>query len=634
MRITKLQLQDYKCFEKLVLDNLGNRVVLVGPNGCGKSAVLEAIAALKEYAGSYNPQPHVYVREIQVVNRHVMAWPDNTPVPIRGNQPSATISAEVKLDDTEKALAGGLDTARVGIRIDKSGEVTLTEADGNVANLFKHFDPESSIGVVDYISPNRTFPRQRVENINLGAVSVHQQRLERIELPRPNYDAYNKFRTVKDFLISLAVEEFSHHQATGEDLGGIKLLREIFSDFFGPKVFLGFKKLDAELQIAVRTPYGDHDIDQLSSGEKELFFIFVNLFRIRKLPSVILYDEPERHLNAGLETRIIPALNRLRTRNQMWIATHGVELIGSLPMQDIVALKKDPGGVQFERFTDPSRTDRVRLLELLGAKVGLQLACNRVVFLEGKDSQADKRILDKLAGPKLPGVLFVASGASAAVMGAGTRAGVLLEKASKDTSFLMVLDRDFRDQAGVAALEKKLNNRIHVWNCNEVENLLLSAEPIREVLAFCGVETFQTAEDVRKGLQAAAVRLQEHFACQWAAYRMHSGGAGVEADAVRPTNEANLRKLAANSRKHSAESFSEEAVTTALEAARREVRQCLGTDRWLRELPGKEILEEFRKTHLPGVQSDTFKEQIVSAMVRSGTIPKEVDELCEFIKKH
>ena len=148
----------------------------------------------------------------------------------------------------------------------------------------------------------------------------------------------------------------------------MRLLREIFSDFFGPKVLLGFSKLEAELQIAVRTPHGDHDIDQLSSGEKELFFIFVNLFRIRKLPWVILYDEPERHLNAGLETRIIPALDRLQTRNQLWFATHGVELIGSVPMQEIVALKKQAGGVQFERFTEPTRTDRVRLLELLGGQ--------------------------------------------------------------------------------------------------------------------------------------------------------------------------------------------------------------------------------------------------------------------------
>jgi energy-coupling factor transporter ATP-binding protein EcfA2 len=414
----------------------------------------------------------------------------------------------------------------------------------------------------------------------------------------------------------------------------MKLLREVFSDLFGPKVLLGVNALEAELQVAVRTPYGDHDIEQLSSGEKELFFIFVNLFRIRKLPSVILYDEPERHLNAGLETRIIPALDRLQTRNQLWVATHDVELIGSVPMADIVALKKDAGGIRYERFTEPSRTDRIRLLELLGATVGLQLACNRVVFLEGKNTQGDKRILDKLAGPNLPGVLFVASGPSVAVMGAGTRAGLVLEQASKDASFLMVLDRDFRDAASVIALEKRLNDRVYFWKCHEVENLLLSPEAIREVLTFSGVETFKTTEAVRNAVQEAAKRLEDLFICQWTAYRILCSGPDNDEERVRPSDEENLRKLIANAKKRASDAYSDEAVNNALEAARRGVRQCLGTDRWLRELPGKEILEEFRKTHLPTVQSDTFKEQIVSAMVRAGTIPPDIDDLCAFVKSH
>jgi predicted ATPase len=632
MRITKLQLENYKCFQNITLDNLSDRVVLVGPNGSGKSAILEAIAVLKEFIGTYHPSANVYYRSLPPTNRNALAWPDGVPVPVRGNEATATVTAELELDETEKTMAGGLARGKVGIKIDRSGEVSVLQAELDLQKLFSHFDPGSGIGVIDYISPFRTFPQQRVSNINLNAVSVTQQRIERIELPRPNYDSYSKFRTVKDFIIGTDFEEYTHFRATGEQLGGMDVLRGIFSEFFSPKILVGCKKLDAEMQVAIRTPYGDHDIDQLSSGEKELFFIFVNLFCIRKLPSVILYDEPERHLNAGLETRIIPALNRLQTRNQLWIATHGVELIGSVPMQDIVALKKESSGVQFERFTEPSRTDRVRLLELLGAKVGLQLACNRVVFLEGKNSQADKRILDKLAGPKLPGVLFVASGPSVAVMGAGTRAGVLLEEASKGASFFMVLDRDFRDAASVAALEKKLNNRVYVWKCHEVENLLLSPEAIREVLTFSGVDSFKTTEEVRKGLREAAQSLHELFACQWAAYRMHSGGHGGDEEAVRPTDETNLRKLAANAGKRFGESFSEASVTRALEAARKDVLQCLGTDRWLRELPGKEILEEFRKKHLPGVQSDTFKEQIVSAMVRASTVPKGVDELCDFIK--
>ncbi len=95
---------------------------------------------------------------------------------------------------------------------------------------------------------------------------------------------------------------------------------------------------------------------------------------------------------------------------------------------------------------------------------------NRVVFLEGKQAHADKRILDQLAGPRLPGVLFVASGSSLDVQGSATRASLLIEKASKDTAFLMVLDRDYRDEDSVQDLIKRLNQRVFVWSCHEVEN--------------------------------------------------------------------------------------------------------------------------------------------------------------------
>src|SRR5262249_38758480 len=147
------------------------------------------------------------------------------------------------------------------------------------------------------------------------------------------------------------------------------------------------------------------------------------------------------------------------------------ELITTVPLPDIVAIGREPGPSRVQRFLEESKTKRVRLFEELGAKVGLQLVSNRVVFLEGKDSHADKRIIDKLAGPKLPGVLFVASGSSKGVMGAGTRAGLIVEQASRDAAFLMVLDRDYRDEASVRRLKAKLNNQVYVLKCHEIENI-------------------------------------------------------------------------------------------------------------------------------------------------------------------
>ena len=92
------------------------------------------------------------------------------------------------------------------------------------------------------------------------------------------------------------------------------------------------------MQVLVRTPSGDHDLIGAEFGRKGTILIIISLYRIRNLPSIILYDEPERHLNPGLEARIIPAIEKLQSKNQIWISTHGIELIGSVPMTDVIAL--------------------------------------------------------------------------------------------------------------------------------------------------------------------------------------------------------------------------------------------------------------------------------------------------------
>jgi ATPase subunit of ABC transporter with duplicated ATPase domains len=135
MRITKLQLENYKCIQSITLDNLGGRVVLVGSNGSGKSAILETIAVLKEFVGTYHPTTQVYVRSLQQINKAAPAWPDGVPLPIRGNESAATVTAELELDETEKSLAGGLARGRVGIKIERTGEVSVTVAEGAISPM-------------------------------------------------------------------------------------------------------------------------------------------------------------------------------------------------------------------------------------------------------------------------------------------------------------------------------------------------------------------------------------------------------------------------------------------------------------------------------------------------------------------
>jgi hypothetical protein len=338
-------------------------------------------------------------------------------------------------------------------------------------------------------------------------------------------------------------------------------------------------------------------------------------------------------MNAGLETRIIPALDKLQTKNQIWMATHGIELIGSVPMADIVALKRQAGLASPERFREDSKTDRVRIFEAIGAKVGLQLASNRVVFLEGKDSHADKRIIDRLAGPELPGVLFVASGSSKGVMGAGTRAGEIVTKASKDAAFFMVLDRDYRDDQGVAALESKLKNRAMVWGCHEVENLLLVPKILLKIVQNSGGDNLKNEGDVLNALLECAKSLEDRFIAQWTAYRVHSKlNPDDEEKEPKPTDEKSLTGFAAGVLRRTTNAYSPSAVKTEIDQTRNEIQTSYHNGKWQEILPGKEILAAFQEKYLSGLQLDTLKEQIVSEMVNTSYLPAEVQHLIKRIR--
>jgi|GEM_PF-6003466 len=633
MRITNLVLQDYKCFEYLELKDLGDRVVLVGPNGCGKSAILESIAVLKEFIGSYRPVQNPYGRTIAVAQKYVsVAWPSEIPLPIRGEQTVATISATIVLDEMEIQITGVSKAEySLAVEIQRSGEVTFSSDNTGIAKLFQHYDPASGIGVLDYISPYRVIPLQKISTLDLNSLSLEQQRMERIELQREDSN-YQKFRSVKQFIISQQLEDLGHMQLTGILRDSIAHLKKLFAEFFTPKILLGYSSSGNEMHVSVQTPSGIHDIDQLSSGERELFFVLTNLFRIRMLPSVILYDEPERHLNPGLEARLIPALDSLQTKNQLWIATHGMELINSVPLEQIVALQRAGSTGKPERFTDGDSKSRIRIYESLGAKVGLQLACSQVVFVEGKSSHGDKQILDKLIGGNLPGVLFVASGAATDAMGAATRASLLIQGASTQADFMMVLDRDYRDNDSLNQLKNSLKDHLFFWDFHEIENLFLDPIILLEALKINGESNFSLPEDVDNALLDVAKEQKEMFVCQMVAYRLNNhvnfNGSG---NSFAPNDKNNLMNMIESRRDRITKAYESNQISSLINSVEQEILQSYENRQWRNILPGKEILNAFRTKYLPKLGSDLFKEHIIY-VIANGNQPPALEKLVEFIR--
>ena len=109
-------------------------------------------------------------------------------------------------------------------------------------------------------------------------------------------------------------------------------LKELFASFFPSKTFLGARpnshgNVYFPVQIGANST---HDLDDLSSGEKEIVYGYLRMRNSSPKYSVVLIDEPELHLNprliGGLPDFYHKHLGQ-GLKNQLWLVTHSDTLL-------------------------------------------------------------------------------------------------------------------------------------------------------------------------------------------------------------------------------------------------------------------------------------------------------------------
>jgi energy-coupling factor transporter ATP-binding protein EcfA2 len=348
MRIERLYISNFRGVALFEIENLATMVVVAGPNGCGKSSVFDAIRLLKSVYGGYQQDEwRSWFGEFQINLSHK----EELRRLLRDETKPAEIWADFSLADAEvdyinhgaeavleplawqevigrdfdfrtfgsPALATELRVhgERVKQLIDEgAGELRKAVAQGPrrarltltqtldihvhpnrlLEVIFRTFDPEH-LGIIDYHGPMRMYQREAVGGLSLNLDSFAEQ--------RRNQSLYNwqgKYSNVKSELASNYVRELiaaqagaqSEHQA---DLNAT--LSELFQTFFPDKSYDGPRPtVEGTPLFPVRLTTGEeHDIDDLSSGEKEVLYGYLRLRNSAPQNSVILLDEPELHLN-------------------------------------------------------------------------------------------------------------------------------------------------------------------------------------------------------------------------------------------------------------------------------------------------------------------------------------------------
>ena len=106
----------------------------------------------------------------------------------------------------------------------------------------------------------------------------------------------------------------------------------------------GFSKDEKTMPIFENSAGEEFDINDLSSGEKQLFLRTLSIKMLEPKKSIILIDEPELSLHPKWQQRIIEVYKKIGENNQIIIATHSPHILGSVSSENIFILYRDENG--------------------------------------------------------------------------------------------------------------------------------------------------------------------------------------------------------------------------------------------------------------------------------------------------
>jgi predicted ATPase len=677
MQLVKLEVQNFRAITSVSLHDLEQVVVIAGPNGCGKSCILDAIRLLKSAYGGYQQDEwQSWFGEFQVsldreaqellslfqdrshdiriaatvrfnevekayLRRHLRTivtdklWSQVFNRPWKAVRLSQTSLAEnerihgarIEREASEavKAILPELDLADLNavVTIPPEGRPT-THPSRLLEVVFSTYEPRN-LGVLDYHGPTRNYERERIGNINLTIESVEKRQRQ-----HALYNYANKYKNLKSEMAAEYVRrqfaKEANPKAPAEAEALIESLKELFATFFPGKQFRGPQPTsDGRLLFPVTLPSGgEHDIDDLSSGEKEVLYGYLRLRISASRNSILLIDEPELHLNPRLVSGLASFYYKhlgANLGNQLWLVTHSDTLIreavarGGFSVFHIHVAGSGIANQQAARIRADDELERL-IIDLIGDLAAYRPGSKVVIFESTEDAAFDMR-MTKFLFPQFDQQTTCISG------GNKERVADLYELLERmrcagqlHLKFYPVTDRD--DDDAIAGPDSRLQ-----WDVYHIENFLLvpryilqvcrevnvptavlpDEEATLQVLQVCAKETIQglVAHRVRKYVNRKLVSALD--------LRVDP----TRADVAKSFSEA----IAHSSRRVQQRIESElglDALTTMEDKFRREYEVALTDGSWVRKFRGRDVLRRFVGRTPLHMQYEPFRDLVLARM--------------------
>jgi len=373
MKIRNLYITEYKGLRDITLNfennnNVLDLVVLAGVNGSGKTRVLESI--------------YYYFEMLR----------------------SKVVSLELFYEKNENEVLDNLMSTEGLTEIEKKMQKDIEYAD--CLRNIKYYNQDYKEGGNQNINSkiiSRSFEKLKIfpkiiyvpTEINFQKIEIASPMLVQ-EYKFLNIINLNLIKDVPSY-IATRIVEMANEQETipmGEIRNAVfREINEIF-EILDLDIKVSEISKDAKSIPIFTNSSGDKfDINELSSGEKQLFLRTLAIKMLNPENSIILIDEPELSLHPKWQQKIVDVYRKIGKNNQIIIATHSPHILGSVKKENIMLLDKNDDGEIIVKTGDElynsygQPTDRV-----LKDIMGLETTRNPKVFklLEEAGELVDK----------------------------------------------------------------------------------------------------------------------------------------------------------------------------------------------------------------------------------------------------
>lgn len=384
------------------------------------------------------------------------------------------------------------------------------------------------------------------------------------------------------------------------------------------RLFPGYKFSDLDEDIPtnlfVQLPSGDViPFNDMSGGEKEVFFVLSFFLRHNVSNSIILIDEPELHLHPELARKLVQQMLRIRPGNQIWVATHNPEVIDETGRDKTFYVARDSSGSTAGVKRASSEGEAEQNLRNLFGYSGYIGVARRMVFLEGQEASVDRKLLSSLFPSAASDIKFIPAGGVDTLYRINSAVLAILEAEFGMVKFYLIRDRDYMTDAIATAYNARAAGKIRVLKRYHIENYLLDDVAISHVLGETYGRTV-SATDVQQALSACARTMSAEVLSQMISYRLNlmlkpedfsqgkfmkgttlvDGSGGVDS-AVGATIEARFLQAASIVEGVVKQVTNPSSVSLLVNECTSLVASAIGNGSWRSLFPGRSLLAAFCK---------------------------------------